>query len=173
MDIAKEILDSVNAEPGQKALARHAFEVAPHEHALAGMIAHLRLPQETKADLWDAKKNAVHDPKITKMMQMANLPKDLLQKVEAHPNAMKLLMEKDKEEKQPTAAKGGKPTSEKTAESGMQENNPSLDTNAHQSELPEGHTHLRTSQGAEIFLPNEHLPAAQNLDPGLQILNQK
>ena len=63
MDIAKAILDHVDADERQKALA-NAFEEAPHEHALAPMLAQINIPRDAKADLWNAKRQSMHDPKI-------------------------------------------------------------------------------------------------------------
>ena len=102
MDIAKEILANVEAHPTQKALAQHAFEVAPHERALKGMLDRINIPLAAKADLWDAKKNASIDPKLHKMLDIANLPQDLLDKAESHPNVLKALLTDAK----PSEAKG-------------------------------------------------------------------
>ena len=97
MDIAKAILDHVDADERQKALAQHAFEVAPHEHALAPMLAQINIPRDAKADLWNAKRQSMHDPKLTRLAQIAALPKNILEIAESHPNVTKLLMTEDKE----------------------------------------------------------------------------
>ena len=73
MDIAKEILANVEAHPTQKALAQHAFEVAPHERALKGMLDRINIPLAAKADLWDAKKNASINPKLHKVLDISQL----------------------------------------------------------------------------------------------------
>ena len=172
IDIAQEILNNAEGEPRHKALALHAFHVAPHEHALAGMIQHLNLPQDVKADLWDAKRNSVHDPKITKLMQMAHLPKDVLEIAEAHPNTMKLLMEEGKEkgESKGGAAKEKAKPQGSTKEPKVEEKE--AQDAGHPSELPPGHAHVRGSDGMELHIPVEHLDTARRIDPNLQILNQ-
>ena len=106
MDIAKEILANVEAHPTQKALAQHAFEVAPHERALKGMLDRINIPLAAKADLWDAKKNASIDPKLHKMLDIANLPQDLLDKAESHPNVLKALLTDAKPSEAKSGAKG-------------------------------------------------------------------
>jgi hypothetical protein len=197
MDIAKTILDNVDADPRHKALAQHAFEVAPHEHALAQMLHSINIPQDAKADLWDAKRNSVHDPKITKLYQVAALPKAILDTLESHPNIMKFLMteeksaqtEKPKSEskvKEPQAKepKGDKnrmwiepspqaPQSEKTFDpskppSALPFTLP-IDQPPH---LPAEHAHVRASDGSEHIVPNRHLDAIKQADPEMQILNQ-
>ena len=78
-------------------MAQHAFEVAPHEHALAPMLAQINIPRDAKADLWNAKRQSMHDPKLTRLAQIAALPKNILEIAESHPNVTKLLMTEDKE----------------------------------------------------------------------------
>jgi hypothetical protein len=145
MDIAKAILDNVEADPRQKALAQHAFEVAPHEHALAPMLTNINIPRDAKADLWNAKRQSMHDPKLTRLAQIAALPKDLLDTAESHPNVTKLLMTEDKEKSEgkstsPKAATPKEPKAEKPADkeksSEMSEEPIESQSNQQSSQLP-------------------------------------
>lgn len=40
-------------------------------------------------------------------------------------------------------------------------------------DVPEGHTHFKSSDGAEHLVPTEHLEHARIIDPNLQIIAQK
>lgn len=50
------------------------------------------------------------------------------------------------------------------------EQNPALSENL--PELPEGHVHVKTSNGDEFFLPQEQLANAKQIDSGLQLLRE-
>jgi hypothetical protein len=39
--------------------------------------------------------------------------------------------------------------------------------------LRPNHVHVRSSHGAELHIPQEHLEAALRIDPGLTILNRR
>ena len=175
MDIAKTILENVPADPSQKALAQLAFESAHHEDALQPLLEGLNIPQETKADLWDAKKMSRNDPRLHKLSQITNLPKDVLDKAEAYPNTVKLLMaeEKEKEPKAaaaPKTAGGTKAAEAKPAKENA--NNPS-EAPADMAGLPPmpaGTTHVKASDGSEHYIPHQNLGMAAKRDPGIKIL---
>jgi hypothetical protein len=120
-DLAKNLLLNSNADEGTKALAQHAFESAPHEDVLAATLQKLPLPQDVKANLWDAKRQSrllPADPKVARLAQMAALPKDVLDVAESHPNVAKLLLAEPKSEsaKAESKPRGGKSGSQDFSE---------------------------------------------------------
>lgn len=119
-DIAKILLANAQAEPNQKALAQLAFENTHHEDALAEHLKGLNIPLETKADLWDAKRITRNDPRLHKLSQIANLPKEVLKTAEEHPNVMKLLMTEEKSEK--SASEKKEPKAKEAAKEEVAEN---------------------------------------------------
>ena len=184
MDIAKEILANVEAHPTQKALAQHAFEVSPHEHALKGMLDRINIPLGAKADLWDAKKNStLLDPKLHKMLEIANLPQDLLDKAESHPNVLKALLTDAKPsesksgdkgaEKAPKAPKEGNKAGSSTpaGPTSGQEEEPEVGTDpSGLPPMPPGHIHFKATDGSEHYVPHENLGQVAQIDPGIKIL---
>jgi len=99
-------------------LANEAYDSTQHEDDLAPILEHLDIPQKTKADMWESKRQSrimATNPKRAKLESMANIPEEVLAKAEAHPNVMKFLMTEEGQQGAGAGAssKGAGPKGEK------------------------------------------------------------
>lgn len=174
-------------------LANEAYDSTQHEDDLAPILEHLDIPQKTKADMWESKRQSrimATNPKRAKLESMANIPEEVLAKAEAHPNVMKFLMTEEGQQGQAagSSSKGAAPKGEKSglkkeaggtkaAGGAVNSNNPTEQATAEAGAqtaglppMPPGTTHVKASDGSEHYIPHQNLGLAAKRDPGIKIL---
>ena len=164
-------------------MAQQAFDKTEHEDQLGPLLKELDIPQRTKADLWEAKRNQriqSSDPKRAKLEQMAQIPENILEMSEKYPNTMKYLTAPDEMPKTAggTVPQGSKESKGQSAGPApkVNTNNPLEAQNAEQPNLaglpplPPGHTHFQKQDGSHWYVPHENLGKVAKVEPGIKIL---
>ena len=121
------------------------------------------------------------DKPIQAISKIKDIPSDILEAAEAHPNVLKALTgAAHTSEKQATEAAPkvkinvkAKPSAggESPATPAVLAQPPRTDGQEHYPPIPEGHRRVRTSDGIHYDIPDENLDEARQRDPNLMVLN--
>lgn len=160
-------------------MAQDAFDQTTHEDQLAPMLKELDIPQRTRADMWEAKRNQriqSSDPKRAKLEQLSQIPGDILNVAEKYPNVMKYFTASDE---LPKTAGGTTP--KEGAAPKANKNNPVEQAAAQTAQapdaqvaglppLPPGHAHFQKPDGSHWYVPHQNLGKVAKAVPGLKII---
>ena len=157
-----------------------------NSNELVQHLAPMDLPPQFKQKLYDAKKAsepelAPVDKTIQAISKIKDIPSDILEAAEAHPNVLKALTgAAHTSEKQATEAAPkvkinvkAKPSAggESPAAPAVLAQPPRTDGQEHYPPIPEGHRRVRTSDGIHYDIPDENVDEARTRDPNLMVLN--
>lgn len=185
VDHAQPILagePSITAD--QRADLWDIFHNSKDANELANHLSTMALPDDTKQQLFDAKKKAA--PKVEPIERavhalatMTTIPPAVMELAEKYPNTAKaLLSAADKageneateaQEKSKAAGKGKEAGSKKEAQPLAQP--PRADGLPHFPPIPDGHYRVLASDGGIHDIPQENIEQARGIDPNLHVLN--
>lgn len=171
--------DDARAELWDSFHSKNSEELAQH-------LAPMDLPPQFKQKLYDAKKAsepelAPVDKTIQAISRIKDIPPDVREMAESHPNLLKALTgaahtsEKQATETAPKVKINvkAKPSAggESPATPAVLAQPPRTDGQEHYPPIPEGHRRVRTSDGIHYDIPDENLDEARQRDPNLMVLN--
>lgn len=175
MDHAAPILQGDPAlSDEQRADLWDAFQTKSPEE-LVDHLQPLAIPEDTKHQLWTAKKMAVTpteplDKTAAAIQRMTQLDPKTLELAESHPNVLKVLVAAastpEKGSESPSGASKAAPKGNTPAK-GEKPAPPAPDVPA----TPSGHALVQASDGGMYHIPHDNIDKAKSLDPRLTVLH--
>lgn len=157
----QQVLDEHGVTPEVQALVHNAYNMSSHEDNLRVHLDKIPIPQQAKAEIWQAKRDERIPPgsAIDRLVKATSVDPKTLQIAEQFPNTMKLLMQEKGEGKAEKPGKNGKEPEAKEPENESHMEVEGAEDKTGQPEL----------QSPEKELQQETVPPEGYVQPGYRL----